>query len=74
MITTTRCSLIPVARDRLGMDPIFRLHGEAAQRKAAGESILDCTMGSLMDEEGRLSVMPTVAERLRTVPLAEVSG
>lgn len=74
MITTTRCSLIPAARDRLGMDPIFRLHGEAAQRKAAGESILDCTMGSLMDEEGRLSVMPTVAERLRAVPLEEVSG
>ena len=74
MITSTRCTLTPTSRDRVGMDPIFRLHGEANRRAAEGEDILDCTMGVLTDEEGRLSVMPSVLEALRSVPIAEVSG
>lgn len=74
MITSTRCTLTSVSRDRAGMDPIFALHGEASRRLAAGEDILDCTMGSLMDEEGRLSVMPSVVEALQAVPIHEVSG
>src|SRR5690606_26804924 len=56
------------------MDPIFRLHGEANRRAAAGDDILDCTMGSLMDEDGTLSVMPSVIEALQAVPIREVSG
>lgn len=74
MITSTRCTLTSTSRDRVGMDPIFALNGEANRRKAAGEDILDCTMGVITDEEGRLSVLPSVLEALRSVPIPEVSG
>lgn len=56
------------------MDPIFRLHGEATRRAAEGEDILNCTMGALMDEEGNLSVLPSVLEALRSVSIPSVSG
>lgn len=74
MITSTRCTLTPTSRDRIGMDPIFALHGEANRRAEAGEDILDCTMGVLMDEEGKLSVLPSVLEALAAVPVPAVSG
>ena len=38
-------SLIPEAATREGNDPIFALHGEAVRRAAAGESILNSTLG-----------------------------
>jgi aromatic-amino-acid transaminase len=56
------------------MDPIFALNAEANRRAAQGEDILDCTMGVLTDEEGRLSVLPSVLDALRAVPITEVSG
>jgi aromatic-amino-acid transaminase len=74
VITSTRCTLIPTSRDRVGMDPIFKLHGEASRRAAEGEDILDCTMGVLTDEEGKLSVMPSVLEAIANVDVASVSG
>ncbi len=74
MITSTRCTLIEAARDRVGMDPIFRLHGEANRRAEAGEDILDCTMGVLTDEEGRLAVLPSVIEAIKGVDVRSVSG
>jgi len=74
VITSTRCTLISSSRDRTGMDPIFALHGEANRRAADGEDILDCTMGVLTDEEGRLAVLPSVLDALRAVPIHEVSG
>ena len=74
MITSTRCTLVPAARERVGMDPIFRLHGEANRRAAEGEDILDCTMGVLTDEEGRLAVLPSVVEALKSVDIPSVSG
>jgi aromatic-amino-acid transaminase len=74
VITSTRCTLTPASRDRIGMDPIFALHGEANRRTEAGEDILDCTMGVLMDEDGKLAVLPSVLEALAAVPVPEVSG
>ncbi len=74
MITSTRCTLIQAARDRVGMDPIFRLHGEANRRAAGGEDILDCTMGVLTDEDGKLAVLPSVIDALKSVDIPSVSG
>ena len=72
--TTASSSLIPDARGRAGNDPIFALNAEAAKRAAAGESILNATMGALVDDGGRLAVMPTVLEAFGRVPAGRSAG
>ena len=67
-------SLIPEAAARDGNDPIFALHGEAVRRAAAGESILNSTLGALMNDDGSLAVMPAAAEALGRVPHARAAG
>jgi aromatic-amino-acid transaminase len=52
-------------------DPIFSLHQEASMRKQRGESILDATIGVLLDDTGRLSILPTVARAVREVDETE---
>lgn len=59
--------LIPSHQDRPSDDPIFSLHQEAAARKRGGESILDATIGVLLDDDGKLSVLPTAARAVREV-------
>lgn len=66
--------LIPSRSERPADDPIFALNAEAKARQAAGESIVNATVGALLDDEGRLAVLPTVAEVLRDVPPAVVAG
>lgn len=66
-------TLIPGVSDRPGDDPIFSLNAEASQRAATGESVLNATLGALMDEEGRLAVMPSVSRAIAGVP-AEVAA
>ena len=66
--------LIPEAATREGNDPIFALHGEAVRRAAAGESILNSTLGALMNDDGSLAVMPAAAEALGRVPHARAAG
>ena len=62
------------SQDREGNDPIFRLNSEARARAADGESILDATMGALMDDEGQIAVMPSVAEAIARVPTGKAAG
>jgi hypothetical protein len=62
-----RTALVPAAAGRPGDDPIFSLNAEATRRAAAGESILNATLGALTLDDGRLAVMPTVAEVMATV-------
>ena len=66
--------LIPDAATREGNDPIFALHGEAVRRAADGESILNCTLGALMDDDGRLAVMPSVFQAMDRVPRDKAAG
>jgi aromatic-amino-acid transaminase len=65
--------LIPSHASRPGDDPIFALNSEARARAQAGEAVINATVGALLDEEGRLAVIPTVGEILREVP-PEVSA
>ena len=65
--------LIPSHADRPGDDPIFALNAEAQARARAGEPVVNATVGALLDEEGRLAVLPSVAQTLREVP-PEVSA
>lgn len=68
-VTAERHStLIPDAADRPGDDPIFQLNGEATRRAQAGESIVNATLGALMEDDGTLAILPTVVEALRQVP------
>ncbi|MDB4930281.1 MAG: Biosynthetic Aromatic amino acid aminotransferase alpha [Myxococcaceae bacterium] len=62
-------NLLPVRNaSRPGDDPIFALNREATQRRAAGERIINATVGALLEDDGRLAVLPSVVEALREVP------
>ena len=65
--------LIPSHAARPGDDPIFALNTEARARSLAGESVVNATVGALLDDEGKLAVLGSVSEALREVP-PEVSA
>ncbi|MEZ4417679.1 MAG: aminotransferase class I/II-fold pyridoxal phosphate-dependent enzyme [Gemmatimonadota bacterium] len=62
------------AAQRPANDPIFALNAEATRRAAAGESILNSTLGALMLDDGRLATMRTVTEALGRVPPERAAG
>jgi aromatic-amino-acid transaminase len=59
--------LIPARTDRPSDDPIFALNAEARARTAAGEQVVNATVGALLDDESRLAVIPTVTQTLREI-------
>jgi aromatic-amino-acid transaminase len=63
--------LIASRRERPGDDPIFSLHKEATLRKQRGESIVDATIGVLLDDDGALAILPSAARAVREVPPIE---
>ncbi len=60
--------LIPSQRTRPSDDPIFALNAEASARRAAGEPVINATVGALLDDDGALALIPSVADALRNVP------
>ncbi len=60
-------ALIPEASARPGDDPIFALNEEAERRRAAGESIVNATLGALMEDDGSLAILPVVQEAFAAV-------
>jgi aromatic-amino-acid transaminase len=66
--------LIPTRADRPSNDPIFALNREASARAAAGDSIINATVGVLLDEDGRLAVLGGVAQALRELPDSVTAG
>ena len=63
--------LIPAHQNRPSDDPIFALNKEATERKARGESIINATVGALLDDDGKLAVLPASAKAVREVPDSE---
>jgi aromatic-amino-acid transaminase len=63
--------LIPSHQGRPSDDPIFALNREAVQRKQKGESIVNATVGALLDDDGALAVLPTAARIVHDVPAVE---
>ena len=63
--------LIPSRSARPGDDPIFSLNLEAKARARVGEAIVNATVGALLDEEGKLAVLETVAQTIRELSAAE---
>src|SRR5581483_5837546 len=59
--------LTPRHQHRPSDDPIFALNREATQRRAAGETVINATVGALLEDDGTLAVLPSVVETLRAV-------
>jgi len=59
--------LIPSHMGRPSDDPIFSLHQEAVLRKQRGEDVVDATIGVLLDDDGKLAILPTAARAVREV-------
>ncbi len=67
-------TLIESVRSRSGDDPIFSLNSEARARAGAGESIVNATLGAMMTDDGKLYVLPSVAEAFARVPVARAAA
>ncbi len=60
-------SLVASRRARPTEDPIFSLNSEANARKAKGEAVLNATLGAIMDDAGKLMVLPSAMRALREI-------
>jgi len=67
-------ALIPDAAGRPGDDPIFALNAEASARAGKGESIVNATLGALLEDDGTLAVLPSVVEAIARVPAKRASA
>lgn len=63
--------LIPARQNRPDKDVIFALNAEAMRRKQAGEKVVNATIGSLMNDDGSLAILDSVASLLKQVPREE---
>ena len=54
--------LIPSRRAFDGQDPIFKLNAEAQARAAKGEAVVNATVGALLDDAGKLVILPAVMD------------
>jgi aromatic-amino-acid transaminase len=63
--------LIPAHQKRPTDDPIFALNREATERRARGESVVNATVGALLDDDGKLAVLPTAARTVHEVTPSE---
>ena len=61
--------LVPPRQTRPDKDVIFALNAEATRRKQAGESVINATIGSLMNDDGTLSILSTVTKVLNACAL-----
>jgi aromatic-amino-acid transaminase len=63
--------LIPSHQGRPSDDPIFALNKDATARRQKGESIVNATVGALLDDDGKLAILPTAARAVHEVPAVE---
>jgi aromatic-amino-acid transaminase len=63
--------VIPSHQGRPSDDPIFALNKEATERKKKGEAIVNATVGALLDDDGKLAILPTTSRIVREVPADE---
>jgi aromatic-amino-acid transaminase len=66
--------LIPSRTARPADDPIFALNAEATARKTKGEAVINATVGALLDDAGKLAVLPSVLDAMRETNLAQAVG
>jgi aromatic-amino-acid transaminase len=72
--------LLPARRHFTGEDSIFQANAEASARRAAGEDILNATLGALVDDSGHLVILETTQALwqdltpLEWAPYAPITG
>jgi len=66
--------LVSACAEQGGDDPIFALNAEAARRRASGEDVVDSTLGTLLDEEGRLATIRAIGEAYARIPWERAAG
>jgi aromatic-amino-acid transaminase len=64
-------NVIPSHSSRPSDDPIFALNKEATARRERGESIVNATVGALLDDDGKLAILPSAARSVHEVPAVE---
>jgi aromatic-amino-acid transaminase len=65
--------LLPARRGFAGDDLIFTLNAAAQQRAASGASVINATVGALLDDEGKLVVLDSVMSLWKELTPAEVA-
>ena len=65
--------LIPERRHFDGADPIFTMNAAAQKAAAAGVSVINATMGALLDDDGRFVVLESVMGLYRQLTPMEVA-
>ena len=58
--------LIPSQHGRQD-DPIFALNREATRQREKGDAVINATLGALLDDDGKLAVLPTAARVVHEV-------
>ncbi len=66
-------NLLPSRRDFPADDPIFALNTEARIRAAKGETVINATVGALLDDNGQLVILDTVMELWRELTPMEIA-
>ncbi len=59
--------LVPSRQRRPVGDVIFSLNAEATQRASKGVAVVNATIGTLLNEDGSLAVLPTVTDVVKSV-------
>jgi aromatic-amino-acid transaminase len=59
--------VIPSHQARPSDDPIFALNKEATLRRERGEAVVNATVGALLDDDGKLAVLPSAARAVQEV-------
>lgn len=65
--------LIPSRQHFDGADLIFSLNAAAQKRAAAGDSIINATVGALLDDHGKLVVLETVMQQYALLSPPEIA-
>jgi aromatic-amino-acid transaminase len=65
--------LIPSRRHFDGADPIFTMNAAAQQAAASGVSVINATMGALLDDAGRFVVLDSVMALYRQLTPPEIA-
>ncbi|MGV3707848.1 MAG: aminotransferase class I/II-fold pyridoxal phosphate-dependent enzyme [Gemmatimonas sp.] len=65
--------LLPERQSLEGGDIIFALNAAAQKRAAAGEAVINATIGALLDDNGKLVVLSTVMEQYALLTPPEIA-
>jgi len=63
--------VIPSRQTRPSDDPIFALNKEATLRRERGEVVVNATVGALLNDDGKLALLPSAERAVREVPAVE---